>query len=163
MDVLNRSFRRPALAGTETVVVTSCRAVNRIKVLLVDDHVVMRQALARLFCGEPDIEVVGEASDGQIAVEMTRRIQPDVVLMDICMPRLNGIEATRQICAELPDISVIALSMLEEARVSKAVLKAGAVAHLTKTADPCILTAAVRNCRIRQRGNLKLPVSRQGY
>ena len=119
----------------------------RIRVLLADDHVVMREGLALMLSREPDIEVVGEAQDGWQALEMARRLLPDIVLMDIGMPGLNGIEATRIIRAELPSVRVLGLSMLyEEGEGAEAIREAGAAGYVTKSAPPRDLLAALRDC-----------------
>lgn len=122
----------------------------RIRVLLVDDHAVVRQGLSMMLSKEPDIEVVGEAQDGWQALELAKRLAPDVVLMDISMPGLNGIEATRIICAELPDTRVLGLSMLyEEGESSEAFRAAGAVGFVSKGAPSGDLLAALRDCMSR--------------
>ncbi len=116
--------------------------------LLVDDHVVMRQGLSHLLGMEPDIEVVGEASDGRTAVEMAGRLRPDVVMMDINMPGMDGIEATRLIHAQFPDVRVIGLSMFEEGERAQAMRDAGAVNYLTKSGPSDALVAAIRACAV---------------
>jgi len=96
--------------------------------------------------GEPDIEIVGEASDGHSAIELARRLHPDVVTMDVGLPGINGIEATRAIHAELPEVSVIGLSMFEDQ--GEAMREAGAVGYLIKTGASSNLLAAIRRaCR----------------
>ncbi len=117
---------------------------RRLRLLLVDDHAVMREALARAFREEADLEVVGEAADGRQAVELTRRLQPDVVLMDLYMPGLNGVEATRQIHAEDPTVRVIALSMYAEDEQAATAREAGAVAYLSKSSSIEAVVAAIR-------------------
>jgi PAS domain S-box-containing protein len=108
------------------------RADGKIRTLLVDDQRILRAGLARLLQDQPDIEIVGEASDGQMAVQLARELQPHVIIMDITMPKLNGIEATRLIMNEHPEIRVIGLSLHEEEDMARAILNAGAAAYLTK-------------------------------
>ncbi len=119
---------------------------GQIRVVLVDDHIVMRQGLVTLLEGEPDILVVGEAADGESAVRLVRETHPDVVLMDISMPGMNGIEATRILHAEMPGVCVIGLSMFEAEEQARAMRDAGAEAYLTKTGPSASLLAAIRNC-----------------
>ena len=102
------------------------------RVLLVDDHQMAREGLASLLGQEADVEVVGQASDGYEAVELARRLQPDVVTMDVTMPRMNGIEATRHIKSELPQVRVIRLSMHGDLEQGAAMRQAGADAYLNK-------------------------------
>lgn len=117
---------------------------GKIRVLLADDHPTMREGLARLLGDRQDIAVVGEAEDGVSAVEMARDLCPDVILMDVSMPRMDGIEATELIGKELPRIRVIGLSMYEAADQAEAMREAGAVAYLSKTVSPAALVAAIR-------------------
>lgn len=119
---------------------------GKIRVLVVDDHRVVRQGLANLLKAEPDIEIVGEAADGQTAVSLTRQLSPDVVTMDISMPGMNGIQATRLIHAECPAVQVIGLSMFEEAEQAKAMRDAGAADYLSKSEASESLVAAIRAC-----------------
>ena len=119
---------------------------GKIRILLTDDHAVMREGLARLLGQETDFEVVGQASDGQEAVELAGKLLPDVILMDISMPRMNGLDATRVIHQRHPDIRIIGLSLYEEEERAKAMLDAGAVFYLTKSDPPADLRAAIRNC-----------------
>jgi PAS domain S-box-containing protein len=119
---------------------------KRIGVILVDDHMVMRQGLAGLLRAEPDIEILGEASDGQSAIELTRELRPDVVLMDISMPGMDGIQATRIIHKELPEVRIIGLSMFREGERDAAMREAGAVDYLTKTGPSEALISAIRAC-----------------
>src|SRR3712207_5590117 len=106
-----------------------------IKVLITDDHGVVRQGL-RMYLGlDPELEVVGEASNGEEALRMARELEPDVVLMDLLMPVMDGIAATEAIRTELPDVEVLALtSVLEDASVSGAV-RAGAIGYLLKNTE----------------------------
>jgi signal transduction histidine kinase/ActR/RegA family two-component response regulator len=119
--------------------------VHRIRVLLADDHLVVREGLARLLQMQQDIEIVGKASDGCNAVEMAQQLQPDVVIMDVSMPCLSGMEATRRIRSEMPAVCVIGLSMHNEQDVAAAMSAAGACAYLPKTAPPDTLIAAIRS------------------
>lgn len=102
--------------------------------LLVDDHKMMREGLAALLAGAPDIEVVGEACDGRIALDLVRTLSPDVVLMDIGMAELNGVEATRRIRAEYERVKVVALSTHADKRYVHHMLEAGACGYVLKTA-----------------------------
>jgi PAS domain S-box-containing protein len=119
---------------------------SRIRVLLADDHAIMRQGLASLLCAEPDIDVVGQASDGQEAVLLASQLLPDVILMDMSMPRLNGVEATRAIHENHPDIRIIALSMFDESEHAAAMRDAGATSYLTKSGPAAELIAGIRTC-----------------
>jgi signal transduction histidine kinase/ActR/RegA family two-component response regulator len=117
-----------------------------VRLLVADDHAVMRQGLASSLGQEPDMVIVGEAADGRMAVEKARSLQPDVVLMDIGMPKMGGIEATRLIHSEMPNIRVIGLSMFEEKEQANAMFEAGAVAYLSKSSSVDALTATIRKC-----------------
>ena len=104
----------------------------KVTILLVDDHKIVRNGLRSLLEKQPVMEVIAEAADGATAIKLTQKHKPDVVIMDISMPGLNGIEATRKIVAENPDVKVIALSMHSDRRFVTGVLKAGAVGYLLK-------------------------------
>ena len=119
-------------------------AQARIRVVVVDDHAVARQGSTDLLGADSDIEVVGQATDGQEAVEVTSRLAPDVVIMDVSMPRMDGIEATRLIKKAHPDMRVIGLSMFEEGEQADAMRRAGAVAYLAKSGPVSALFEAVR-------------------
>ncbi len=116
----------------------------RIRVLLVDDHAMFRKGMQKLLERYKDLEIVGDASDGEEAVSVSARLQPDVVVMDNNMPKLNGIEATRQICREWPSIKVIGLSMHDEKEIRAAMLAAGAVDYLQKNGSVKELYEAIR-------------------
>ncbi len=114
------------------------------RVLITDDHGVVRQGLRMFLSLDPDFEVVGEASNGEEALAMARDLEPDVVLMDLLMPVMDGISATEKIRAELPDVEVIALtSVLEDASVTGAV-RAGAIGYLLKDTDSEELSRAIK-------------------
>jgi DNA-binding NarL/FixJ family response regulator len=115
-----------------------------IRVLLVEDHAVVRAGLEQLLANAGDIEVVGAAADGAQAVEMAREYVPDVILMDLSMPVMDGVEATREVLAAVPGARVVVLtSFADHARVSEA-LSAGAIGYLLKDCEPPELLAAVR-------------------
>ncbi|MEN6625814.1 MAG: PAS domain S-box protein [Candidatus Sumerlaeia bacterium] len=117
---------------------------RRIRIMLVDDHPVLRQGLRMLFRDQPDLDVIGEASDGEAAIRLAREIRPDVILMDVSMPRMNGIEATRAIHRDMPETRIIGLSMFDEADRAETMREAGAVTYLSKTAPSEVLIGAVR-------------------
>ncbi len=117
---------------------------SAIKVLLADDHRIMCDGLKLLLERHPDVAVVGVAFDGREAVAMTRRLSPDVVVMDVAMPELNGIEATRQIRSECPQTRVIALSMYADRRSISGMLTAGAIGYLLKDCAAEELALAIR-------------------
>ncbi len=103
-----------------------------IRLLIVDDHIIMREGLTGLLRFEPDIEVIGEASDGEQAVSLANKLRPDVIIMDVNLGKMNGVEATRRILEKNPDIKVIGLSLHADRNIKEAMLKAGAVDYLTK-------------------------------
>ncbi|HVY62604.1 MAG TPA: response regulator transcription factor [Planctomycetota bacterium] len=119
-------------------------ATKPIRVFLVDDHTILRQGLRRLFESEKGFEVVGEARDGREAVDRTREVEADVIIMDLAMPALNGLDATRRILKAKPDAKVLILSMyLDDDYVTQA-LEAGVVGYVMKDAPANELVAAVR-------------------
>jgi len=103
-----------------------------IKVLLVDDHAIIREGLRSLLEKQPEMEVIADTDDGRRAIELVRELLPNIVIMDISMPGLNGIEATRQIIAEFPDVKVIALSIHSKRRFVADMLSAGATGYILK-------------------------------
>jgi signal transduction histidine kinase len=119
-------------------------ASSKIRVVLVDDHAILREGLASLLQRYTDIEVVGEAEDGQAAIEVAHLLRPDVIVMDLSMPRLDGIEATRKIVSELPAVRVVGLSMHEEEYGISAMRRAGAVQCVIKAGPPDDLVTAIR-------------------
>ncbi len=115
-----------------------------IKILLADDHRIMRSGLHSLLDKEPDMEVVAEAENGRMTVQLARKLSPDVVIMDISMPDLNGIEASRQILSDAPDIKVVALSMHSDEQFVVEMLDAGASGYLLKDCALEELCLAIR-------------------
>jgi DNA-binding NarL/FixJ family response regulator len=105
------------------------------RILVADDHVAVRQSLIRGLQYEADVEIVAEAGDGCSAVAMTKEFMPDIVLMDIAMPHLNGIEATRQIAAECPGVRVVGLSVHDSSQYADAMFRAGASGYVVKDGD----------------------------
>jgi len=103
-----------------------------IRILLAEDHGIVRQGLRLLIEKQPDMEVVGEAEDGRKAVELVRQLMPDIVITDITMPNLNGVDATRQIVQSFPQVKVIALSIHSKRAFVTGMLKAGASGYLLK-------------------------------
>jgi two-component system, NarL family, response regulator LiaR len=129
-----------------------------IRVLITDDHGVVRQGLPMFLSLDPEFEVVGEAGSGREALEMARELRPDVVLMDLLMPVMNGVEATEAIRKELPDVEVVALtSVLEDASVTGAV-RAGAIGYLLKDTDSEELGRAIKAAA---EGRVQLPPKRR--
>ena len=118
--------------------------VSKMRLLLVDDHTVVRQGLRRILESDDEIEIAGEASDGRTAVEMARRLQPQVVVMDIALPELNGIEATRQIAKRVDGAKVLILTMHADDVYVRQALKAGARGYLLKDSEDLDLLKAVK-------------------
>jgi DNA-binding NarL/FixJ family response regulator len=116
----------------------------RIRVVLVDDHAVVRSGLAQLLGGAEDIEVVGQAGDGLEAVQLVRSTRPDVVVMDLQMPRMDGVEATKVILQEDPSVEIVVLTSFSDSARIVAALDAGAVGYLLKDADPDDVLEGVR-------------------
>ena len=115
-----------------------------IRVLLVDDQALMRMGFAMVLDAQDDLEVVGEAGDGAAAVTQVRALRPHVVLMDVRMPGMNGIDATKQITAEHPEVRVLVLTTFDLDEYAFAALRAGASGFLLKDAEPAALVAAIR-------------------
>jgi CheY-like chemotaxis protein len=137
-----REARPLAQQGAYRVLTTE---PQKIRILIVDDHAMVREGIASILGQTPDIEVVGEAADGEQAIEQAQRQIPDVIVMDVSMPGMSGIEATRIIHEAQPEIRIIGLSMYEEADRAEAMHKAGAAAYLSKGGPAEELLAAIRN------------------
>ena len=117
---------------------------EKIRILPVDDHAVVRLGLKSFFATTPDIEVAGEASNGYEAIQVAQDLLPDVILMDLLMPGMDGVEATRQIKAKLPGIEVIVLTSYHEDENIFPAIRAGALSYLLKDIDPDELSDAIR-------------------
>ena len=118
--------------------------MERIKVLIADDHRVVREGLVAILKTKENIEVVGEAQDGQEAVEKARTLEPDVILMDLSMPRMGGVEATRLIKREFPHIGIVALTMYDEQHYIFDLVRAGATGYLLKDTESAQIVEAIR-------------------
>lgn len=118
---------------------------DRVKILLADDHTIVRQGLKLILAAHADLEVVGEAANGREAVELAAQLRPDIVLMDVQMPELNGIEATKKMVAANPRIRILVLSMHKEAVYVREILKAGARGYILKDAIDTELLNAIRS------------------
>lgn len=116
----------------------------KIKILVVDDHAIVREGVRMILAKETDLEVVGEAADGQEALDLTKRLQPQVVVMDISMPGMGGIEATQTIRETFPTVQVLALTMHEDETYVFQLLRAGAAGYVLKRAAAQDLVQAVR-------------------
>ena len=119
--------------------------MTKIRVLVTDDHAIVRDGICALLALTGDIEAVGEATNGREALEMVRKVAPDVVLMDIAMPLMDGLEATRRIHKEFPQTKVIVLTQYEDREYVLPVIEAGASGFVSKTAAASELTSAIRS------------------
>ena len=116
----------------------------KIKILIVDDHQMFRDGLKALLALQNDVEVVGEAQNGQEAVVLSRDLCPDIILMDVNMPVMDGVEATRRIIAETPDMKILALSMYSDNSFVKGIMRAGALGYIMKGGDFEEISGAIR-------------------
>ncbi|MDN5850978.1 MAG: response regulator transcription factor, partial [Nitrococcus sp.] len=105
------------------------------RVLVVDDHPIVREGIASVLSSDERVVVVGEAADGVEAIDAVARYQPEVVLIDVNMPRMNGVEATREIHRRWPEVRIVALSVQDDAATEKAMISAGAAAFVSKSDD----------------------------
>lgn len=118
--------------------------MNKIRVLIADDHTLVRQGIRSLLALADDIEIVGEAADGREAVEKVRQLAPDVVLMDLAMPNMGGLEATRRIRKQFAATKVLAVTQYDDSEYVIPVIEAGARGFVTKTASPLELASAIQ-------------------
>jgi DNA-binding NarL/FixJ family response regulator len=121
---------------------------HKLKVLIADDHPLLREALHRALDGKGDMEIVAEAGDGEEAVKLTSELKPDVVVMDIVMPKLNGIEATKKIKEVIPNTAVLILTAYNDEEYILGLLDAGAAGYLLKSARGSDLVEAVRAIQV---------------
>jgi len=119
--------------------------MKKIKIVIADDHNLVRQGIRSLLALTADIEIVGEAADGREAVEIVKQLAPDIVLMDLAMPNMGGLEATRKIRREFPSTSVIALTQYDDSEYVVPVIEAGARGFITKMASPMELASAIQS------------------
>lgn len=119
----------------------------KIRVLLADDHAIVRAGLRMILSAEPDMSIVGEAADGDSALRMTEETHPDVVVMDISMPGMNGLDGIRRVKESVPDSQVVVLTMHEDQRYFFQALEAGASGYVIKGATPVELLTAIRAVR----------------
>ena len=118
--------------------------INTIRIIIADDHTLLRDGLRALFASVPDIEVIGEAESGADVISKAEQLQPDVILMDIQMPGINGIQATRQIVSKQPEIGVIVVTMYKDDDSVFAAMRAGARGYILKGADQQEMLRAIR-------------------
>lgn len=122
--------------------------MDKIRILLADDHALLRQGTAELLQHEPDFEIVGQAGDGLEAVRMAHEARPDIVIMDVRMPVLSGIDATRQLQRELPKVRVLVLTAYDDDQYVFSLLQAGASGYLLKTAPASELIRSIRQVQV---------------
>jgi PAS domain S-box-containing protein len=144
-EAVPSSFTLQHRGSYQAVPAGSSKSSGKIRLLLADDHAAVREGLASLLGQEADFEIVGQASDGLEALELAGKLFPDVILMDISMPGMNGIDATRVIHEQHPDIRIIGLSLYQEEERAEGMLDSGAVFYLTKSSPPANLKAAIRS------------------
>ena len=121
---------------------------NRIRIMLADDQEIARTVLAAALAGEPDFEIVGQASNGIQAVTLAQRLKPDVVLMDVQMPQMDGIDATRLICSSLPRVRVVGVSVCHDPGNIQQFRRAGGAAYVSKESPIGTLIRAIRDVTV---------------
>jgi CheY-like chemotaxis protein len=124
------------------------KARSVVRVVLADDHWSVREGLARLLEEEPDVQVVGEADNGKQAVDLVQQLHPDIVVMDVSMPVMNGVDATCLIKRQFPGVRIVALSMFEQDDVAQSMIDAGAEAYLRKSGPSEELLRAIRGTTV---------------
>lgn len=129
------------------------RTDDKLRVVLAEDHELLRQSFVRLLNRQPDFEVVGEANTGESAIAMARELRPDIVLMDVSLPGMSGLEATRIIADEVPEVRVIGLSMHDEEEMSGTMRAAGAVGYVPKYLSGKDLIRAIRDIGSKNKQN----------
>ncbi|HYU78275.1 MAG TPA: response regulator transcription factor [Vicinamibacterales bacterium] len=117
--------------------------MNKVRLLLVDDHAVVREGLRALLASDPRFEIVGEATDGESAIAQANALRPDIVVMDVSLPGVNGVQATRQLRGQLPDTRVVALTVHEEGGYLRSLLDAGAAGYVLKRSAASELVRAL--------------------
>ena len=118
--------------------------MEKIRIVVVDDHAVVRQGICHLLQKEPDLEVIGEAGDGEVAVKIIEQLRPDVAIIDIAMPKLNGIEVTRRVKPRCPSTAILILTAYDDDEYISTLLEAGAAGYLLKGVDSREVVEAVR-------------------
>jgi PAS domain S-box-containing protein len=153
---LDKALSQPISPATDLQVQKNSKLINeasKLRILFVDDHKVMRQGLIKLLSGQPNIHVAGEAATGREAIRLSLQLRPDLILMDISMPDVDGIEATRTIKRELPDVRIIGLSMHDDKQVGSVMINAGAEAFLSKSVSTAELLKTIYGITSEQKTN----------
>jgi two-component system, NarL family, nitrate/nitrite response regulator NarL len=115
----------------------------KIRIILVDDHPFVREGIRACLASRPDLEVVGEVANGAEALEQAKALEPDVIIMDISMPQMNGLEATRQLRQQLPHIRILVLTMHEKREFTTQIIQSGACGYVSKNSSPAELIRAI--------------------
>ena len=118
--------------------------MDRIKVLIADDHPLIRQGLVKVIRLDPSLDVIGEAADGEEVIEKAAQLRPHIIIMDLNMPRMDGLEATKQIKQRFPDIKVVALTVEDSEQKVVEVIRAGVSGYILKDVDPDALASTIK-------------------